>query len=69
MTLLWILLLSLIYSGGGGGGGVTFNNNGKTYEHVQNTSRVQKCRRAFYSINNVGMNYPGLNNIFIVNQS
>ena len=33
--------------------GVTFNNNFKTYEHVQN--RVQKCRRAFYSLNNVGM--------------
>ena len=41
--------------------GVTFNNNCKTYEHVQN--RVQKCRRAFCSLNNVGITYPGLNNI------
>jgi len=40
--------------------GVTFINNGTCSEHVQHT--VQMCRRAFYSLSNIGMNYPGLNN-------
>ena len=39
--------------------GVTFTNNGTCSDHVQN--RVQKCRRAFYSLSNIGMNCPGLN--------
>ncbi len=40
--------------------GVTFTNNGTCSDHVHN--RVQKCRRAFYSLSNIGMNCPGLNN-------
>ena len=40
--------------------GETFTNNDTCSDHVQN--RLQKCRRAFYSLRNIGMNYPGLNN-------
>ena len=39
--------------------GVTFRSNLKCNLHVQN--RIQKCRKALYSMNNVGMCYPGLN--------
>jgi len=39
---------------------VTFTNNDTCSDHVPN--RVDKCRRAFYSLSNISMNYPGLNN-------
>lgn len=39
--------------------GVTFSGDGKMYDHVQ--TRIQKCRRAFYSLGDLGMSYPGLN--------
>jgi len=40
--------------------GVTFTNSGTFSDHVQN--RIQKCRTVFYSLINIGMNYPGSNN-------
>ena len=39
--------------------GVTFSNNNKFDKHVQ--QRSQKCRQSMYSLNSIGMCYPGLN--------
>jgi len=39
--------------------GVTFSNNNKYHDHVQN--RISKCKRSMYSLNSIGMCYPGLN--------
>ena len=39
--------------------GVTFSSDGKSSDYVQ--TRIQKCRRAFYSLGSLGMSYPGLN--------
>ena len=39
--------------------GVTFSSDGKSSDCVQ--TRIQKCRRAFYSLGSLGMSYPGLN--------
>ena len=39
--------------------GVSFTANGKFADFTQ--SRINKCRRSFYSLCNYGMKYPGIN--------
>jgi hypothetical protein len=41
--------------------GVTFTYNNKFDKHVQ--KRSQKCRQSMYSLNGIGMCYPGLNTV------
>ena len=41
--------------------GVTFSGNNKFDKHVQ--LRSQKCRKSMYSLNSIGMCYPGLNSV------
>ena len=41
--------------------GVTFNSTHKYDNHVN--TRIQKCKRSMYSINTIGMAYPGLNTL------
>ena len=44
--------------------GVTFSGTNKFDKHVQGVQlRSQKCIKSMYSLNSIGMCYPGLNSV------